>query len=228
MSGAVLLTRPEADSREIEAALAPVPCLVWPLTRVEFLPAELPEAEALVFTSRHGVAGYLAAGGRAGLPAICVGPATRAAAEAAGFGPCADAGGDAARLPELAAGRGRVLYSRGADVARGADPGWAEAVVYRAVETGGPPRSVLRALAAGEVGLVTVWSPRGGRILARHPDLGALPAVAISAAAGAPYPGKVTVARRPDREAMLEAIRAHPAAMQRSLPKSIVCPNRGK
>ena len=215
-AGAVLLTRPEPESREIAAALAPVPVLIWPLTRIEYLAAELPAAAALVFTSRHGVAGYFAAGGDTGLPAFCVGPATRAAAAAAGLGPCTDAGGQAGRLAGMvaAAGHRRALYPRGAEVARDLPRAFAEhglaldeAVVYRADETGDPPPE-------GGIGLVTVWSPRAAGILARR--LGGAPSqpvLAISEAAAAPLRaagfGAVAVARRPDRAAMLAAIREH-------------------
>lgn len=231
MKPVVLLTRPEADSRALEAALAPIPCLIWPLTRIELVPAALPGAEALAFTSRHGVEGYVAAGGPRGLPAWCVGAATRAAAEAAGLGPCFDAGGTAEDLARALAGSGlaRVLYPRGAEVSRPLAPAGvevAEAVVYRAPEGGPPGAEVAAALGAG-CAVLTIWSPRAGRIARRHLPAGCRAGVvAISAAAaaalGTPAPGTLTVAEAPTREAMLGAIRAQIAAMQHGAGKGIV------
>jgi uroporphyrinogen-III synthase len=43
-------------------------------------------ADAVVFASGEAVARYLAAGGPRDLPAVCIGPVTAAAAQAAGFG----------------------------------------------------------------------------------------------------------------------------------------------
>ena len=219
--GAVLLTRPEPDSQSVAAELAPIPALIWPLMRVELLPAVLPDptGAALVFTSRNAVAGWVAAGGGVAHPCWCVGAATRAAAEAAGFRACRDGGGTAESLAACIRGASSepLLHVRGAEVARDLPallapdgPPVSEVVVYRTVATGPPPQEIAAALAAGGVALVTVWSPRAARILA--PWLTAsVPCLAISDAAAEPLrarSGPVHVAERPDRAAMLASIRA--------------------
>ncbi len=235
-AGAVLLTRPAPESRAVAEELAPIPCLTWEVTRIAHRAAALPEAEAVVFTSRHGVAGFLGAGGRAEGPAWCVGPATAAAARAAGFVPVHEAGGTAADLlADLRAGAPRrMLYARGADISadlRAALEGDGlevrEAVVYAAEETGPPPPDIARALEAGGVWIVTAWSARGARIVARHVGAGQVrAAVAISDAAAGPLEeaGFAPVARAtvPDRDGMCAAIREQFAALQQSAGKSVV------
>lgn len=230
----VLLTRPPEDSRAVAEALAPdgIECLIWPLTRIVPVPdaPEIPpDAGGLLFTSANGARVFAALSPRRDLPALCVGDATAAAARRAGFGDVRSAGGDARALADLArrSGIAAFLQPRGRDTA--ADlAGWlaasgqrvAEAVIYHAAEAPlaePPPAPVQAALASGGIGLVTAWSRRGARILARR--LAGMPArldatdlLAISAAAARPLAAagfrRSLVAAAPSGAAMLDAIRA--------------------
>lgn len=125
----VLLTRPEADSRTFAAVLEErfgpqVRPVIAPLIAPRYLAAVLPtaKAEAVIFTSAHGVEGtvrLMPPGARASLPelAYCVGQKTAARARENGFDPrtvCPDA----ERLVQsILADRpaGPLLHLRGAD-----------------------------------------------------------------------------------------------------------------
>ena len=79
--------------------------LIWPLTRIAptTTALKLPFAtDALLFTSANGVRALAALTPRRDLPALCVGPATAAAARQAGFVNCFEAAGDARALADLA------------------------------------------------------------------------------------------------------------------------------
>lgn len=227
----VLLTRPIEDSRAVADALRPngIECLVWPLTRI--VPTadavEVPQGTGgLLFTSANGVRAFAALEAQRDLPALCVGGATAEAARRAGFGDVRPAGGDARALADLArrSGISAFLHPRGRDTADDL-AGWLresgrqvrEAVLYQAAEDGPPPAPVAEALATGELDLVTVWSPRGARILAARlvaleTRLKGTDLLAISAAAAAPLAAsgfrRSLVAETPSRPAMLAAIRA--------------------
>lgn len=227
----VLLTRPPEPSRALAGTLGAegIEALVWPLTRIR------PTAEALevpagtgglLFTSASAVRVFAGLSRRRDLPALCVGETTARAAREAGFQTVRPAAGDAGALARLAAESGirAFLHPRGRHAA-GDLAGWLaarghevrEAVIYEAEETGPPPAPVATALSAGAVDLVTVWSPRGGEILARQlPAIGAAlgeaALLAISAAAARPLAGagfrETRVAAAPSGAAMLAAIRA--------------------
>lgn len=227
----VLLTRPAEDSRATARALEAdgLACLIWPLTRIELTAAsvDVPAGtQGLLFSSANAVRAFAHLSARRDLPALAVGAATARAAREAGFAEVRSAGGDARALAALAreSGLGAFLYPRGRDTA--ADlAGWlaaeglsvTEAVLYAAVETGPPPAAVAAALAGGAVQIVTVWSKRGGAILARRlPEIGAAlrasELVAISEAAAAPLAGlgfgRRRIAAAPGGAEMLAAIRA--------------------
>jgi uroporphyrinogen-III synthase len=178
----VLLTRPLEDSRALAEKLEAdsISPLIWPLTRIvpTVMALKLPiTTGALLFTSANGVRALAALVERRDLPALCVGEATARAARKAGFRDCFAASGDARALADLArrSGISDFFHPRGVDAA-GDIKGWlaetgqqvTEAILYKAEETGPPPAPIAAALARGEVGLVTVWSPRGAKILARH------------------------------------------------------------
>ena len=227
----VLLTRPLDRSRAVAATLEAegIDCLIWPLTKIVPAARALsvpPGTSALLFTSANGVRAFAALEPRRDLPALCVGEATAEAARRAGFADVRSAGGDARALVALARESGirAFLHPRGRDAA-GDIAGWlagsgqrvAEAVLYEATEAGPPPAPVAAALAEGELDLVTVWSPRGGAILAARldaldADLGATDLLAISPAAAAPLAAagfrRRIVAEAPSGTAMLAAIRA--------------------
>jgi uroporphyrinogen-III synthase len=228
----VLLTRPLEDSRALAEILETggIDPLIWPLTRIVPTGTALkfpPATGGLLFTSANGVRALAALTGRRDLPALCVGKATAQAARKAGFSDCFAAGGDARALVDLARRSGirEFFHPRGRDAA-GDLKGWlaesgqtvTEAVLYRAEETGPPPAPVADALARGAVGLVTVWSRRGGAILARHlastnASLANTGLLAISPAAAEPLEAsgfqRIARAGAPDGAAMLAAIRAY-------------------
>ena len=233
----VLITRPLEDSRALAETLEAegIEPLIWPLTRI--VPTEtalkLPATTGgLLFTSANGVRALAALTDRRDLPALCVGKATARAARKAGYLNCFSADGGARALADLArrSGIGEFFHPRGRDAA-GDLKGWlaetrqrvTEAVVYQAEETGPPPASIATALAGGTVDLVTIWSPRGGAILARHlANTGAelqgtaLLAISPSAAESLAESGfsRILVAETPNSTAMLAAIRSYSAAAQ--------------
>lgn len=223
----VLLTRPEAASREVAAALAArgmVP-LVWPLTQIVPVggTVEVPAGTtALAFTSAHGVAAFADACPRRDLPALCVGRGTAERARSAGFSDVISAQGDQTDLATLIAAspHRHLFHPRGRDVAGDLAAMLAPhgvtlraQVVYAAEEGDAPPPKVLEALEAGGIDAVTVWSARNGAILARR--LAAAPGwpvadtalLAISDRAARPLADtgfrEIRIAAQPDREGML-------------------------
>ena len=212
----VLLTRPRAASDRVARTLAPLRCVISPLLAYE-CSGQAPAADGLLFTSAQGVAAWVAAGGRTGRPAWCVGPRTAAAARVAGFGPVAHAADVAglARLvpddaPPLVHARGRHIAGDLAGALRARGLTVAEAVLYEAVPRplSGAARTAIR---AGPV-VAPVYSPRSARLLGNEwprAALGHMVAVALSAAVAEALPvPPVAVARAPEGEAMLEAIRS--------------------
>jgi len=230
----VLLTRPLEDSRKLAQMLEAdsIDALIWPLTRI--VPAgralKLPlTTGGLLFTSANGVRALATLSKRRDLPALCVGKATARAAHKAGYLNCFSADGDARALADLARRSGirEFFHPRGRDTA-GDLKGWlaetghqvTEAILYKAEETGPPPAPIAAALARAEIGLVTVWSPRGAAILASHlaggiADLGHTSLLAISPNTAAPLAElgfrDVLVAEEPNSVAMMAAIRSYSA-----------------
>lgn len=229
-SDTVLLTRPEAESREVAEQLAAmgIRSAIWPMTRIVPVggPVEVPVGtDGLVFTSRNAVAAFAAGCTERGLTVWCVGARTAEAAREAGFTDVVSADGDVAALADLlrhgAGGPRRLLYLKGKEVSadlgamlRGSGNILESRVVYAAESGGSPPAEVQRLFDAGNIGVVAIWSRRAARELAghlaAHPDWASgVRAVAISARAGEPLAaaGLVT-AERPDAKGMLEAISA--------------------
>lgn len=122
----VVLTRARADAEVSAARLESrgFEPILLPVTQIVATSWEAPaEIDFVVATSRHAFAGFLdrAERERAALlsrPLYAVGPATAAAARAAGFRDLRIAGGDAKSLTDLlllTQARGRALYLAGAD-----------------------------------------------------------------------------------------------------------------
>lgn len=206
----LLLTRPEPASRRFAAAaahlgLGVVISPVLSIVPVAHDAARLGDAAGLVFTSVHGVA---AAGAGRGRPAICVGPATAAAARASGFA-VTEGPGDAARMLPLLQGLGPGwLHPHGAHVAKRLPvPGMA---VYdqqaRALD------GAARALLAGAAPVILpLFSPRSARILGEQVGDARAPLwlAPISAAADAAWPAgaaRRALAPVPDASGVLAAI----------------------
>ncbi len=221
----VLLTRPEAASRAFAAALearfgARVRVVVAPLMAPVLLSPPLPEGEfsAVIFTSATGVA---AARGRA-LPkrAYCVGRETARQALAVGF-EAVSADGDAAALVAAVLADppgGRMLHLRGeetrGDVAErlmAAGVNVCSVVVYRQ-EAVALTAEAVALLAGTDPVVVPLFSPRSA-VLFREAVAGGGRGLWL-AAMSEPVaevvrdlaPAALEVARRPDAEAMLEAV----------------------
>lgn len=119
----VLITRSEPGASRTAERLKrrgaePV---IAPMLRIRFredLDIPLEKTQALLFTSPNAVRAWLADRSETDLPAFCVGDATAAEAELAGFSRVRSAGGDVADLlalceARLVPGRHRLLYLRG-------------------------------------------------------------------------------------------------------------------
>ncbi|AMJ46055.1 uroporphyrinogen-III synthase [Cereibacter sphaeroides] len=229
---AVLLTRPEAQGARFAAALAealgPVRLVTSPLMVPAFLVPAIPlRPDALIFTSETGVEGYrrLAAPELSDVRrAWCVGNRTARAAEAAGLA-AHSAEGDAERLIAaiLAADEpGPLLHLRGAESRGEVAPRLAaagltaaEAVVYD--QRPQPLSSEARALLTdGAPVIAPLFSPRTARLLAQElariggtgpPWVAAMSPAVAEAAAALPV-ARLSVAARPDAEALLQAVKA--------------------
>ncbi|MCC5975151.1 MAG: uroporphyrinogen-III synthase [Rubellimicrobium sp.] len=220
----LLLTRPRASSERFLAALRPpaqVQVVISPVIGIDWLepPATRAPPGAVVLTSEHGAV----AAGRIGLPegmtAYCVGDRTAEVAAEQGFVPVS-AGGDAEDLLWLIltqTDRAPFLHLRG-DHARGDIVARLRAHGLEAHEHVAYRQrplfltSAARAALSGQVPVVVpLFSPRSARLLVQQgPFAAPVHAVAISKATAdeAAELGafQTEIARRPDGEAMTEAI----------------------
>ena len=120
----LLLTRPRASSeafaRQFHARFGTDwPVIISPLFEIALLDATIPPADALIFTSQHGVSAFAARDSADGRIAYCVGARTAQAAQAAGFKAIAGEGGAEALVPVIAGEHrgGSLLHARGEEVA---------------------------------------------------------------------------------------------------------------
>lgn len=188
--------QPEAEATaERLRALGHEP-LVAPVLEVRAARGEAPDLAgmgALAFTSRNGVRAFAALSPERGLPVFAIGEATAAAAREAGFDRVESAGGDAAALAGLIAGRrgsfdGEVLYAAPEEPAADLAPALAARgvparalAVYRTVEID-PPPAATQALAEGGLDAVLVHSAKAARRLAQSAELrAAAPGLAVYA-----------------------------------------------
>ncbi|MDF2234682.1 uroporphyrinogen-III synthase [Albimonas sp. CAU 1670] len=224
-----LVTRPEPAAARLAAALEAEGwrTLSAPLMRFETLPAPADPAGAwaIALTSASGARAAPAGEALRAPPCFCVGEATAEAARAAGFADVRAADGDAAALAELIAAQApqgaEILHLRGrhggedlaeALAARGLR--LRQAVVYAMSAAEALPPEADAALAAGEVKMIPVFSPRSGailaRLLSRRHDLSRTVAVAISRAAAEGLDAcgfaRVEIAAAPTRKAMRAAM----------------------
>src|SRR3954469_1242134 len=175
------------------------------------------------------------------LPLFAVGERTAAAARAAGFAEVVAGEGDAAALRDLVIGNAKakklkkakpLLYLAGEELARDlagelADKGFevVTRITYRMVPAKNLPHEAIEGIAAGRIEAVLHYSRRSARAFVEAARAGgveisalSLPQCCISAAvaeivreAGAT---QVTVAARPDENALFEALkRALPARL---------------
>ena len=230
----VLITRPAPDAEATAAALtargfAPVVAPLFTLVLHEVSMPAADRLQALLFTSANGVRAYAAREPARDLPAYCVGDATAAAAEAAGFRSLRSAKGDAAALAtlvrqELKGTAGALLHPTGRDRAddlpRLLEPfGFRIETVtlYSAEPVAALPQAAAEALKGQTLAAVLLYSPRAAqtfRVLTDQPDLSdacrKVTAVCISAKAAEALAGfslkRVLTAAAPNEPAMLAAL----------------------
>lgn len=221
----LLVTRPGAGAERFAARFRERfgddwPIVISPLMRIGQIEADIPPADAVIFTSQHAVAGLAAREVGAGRVAYCVGQRTAEAARAAGFTPVTGPG-DAQALGELIAAekpRGRLLFARGEevafDLAKWLDTAGIETeqvVLYRQ-EPVPPSDAALAALKGDAPCLIPLFSPNAARrlceiLLVKTAPLWAA-TMSESVANACENPGftAIQVAPRPDVEGMLDAI----------------------
>lgn len=221
----VLLTRPKAQSQAFAAALAArfgltLPPVISPLIAPVFLTPALPRGQftGVIFTSATGVAA--AKGFDLPRHAYCVGVQTADLARAAGFQALSADGNAAALIAAILANPpvGRLMHLRGeeakGDIAQSLSSAGIETVsvvVYRQDPLSLTEEALSLLAAEGPV-IVPLFSPRTAALLqAALPDeLGAnLWLVAMSEAVAKAGPSgaeRLEIARRPDAEAMLDAV----------------------
>ena len=222
---AVLLTRPKARSAQVAAELRAAgyagDILISPLQRIDAVPAAPPAAgTALILTSAAAV-GACPPAWMVGRRVLAVGPATAAAASAAGAEP-ETADGDVESLITMILANpptGPLLHLRGAHVAGDLLGRLKEAgikadarVVYRQTALPLMPvaHPVIEAAETGRHVIAPAYSQRSARLLANEagPRARSLHLVALSEAVAAYWPegGRVTVADAPNGPAMQDAI----------------------
>ncbi len=226
MSGPrILVTRSEPGASQTAERLraAGYAAIVEPVFAIEPIPVELPDFDALAFTSANGVREFSKLSLRRDIPVFCVGARTADEALYVGFGNVASADGDVEALGALIEdrlpGSSRILHT-GNEEARGDLTGRLRAAgyaaefvaIFRAVAVSSPG-PILRAHLSGkpEFDAVLIHSPRGAAILAgfANGSQAALNVAAISAAAVAPLAavaGRTEIASRPDEQSLLSAL----------------------
>jgi len=211
----VLLTRPRAAAERFAAMLwaerPDLEIMISPIIEIVYLkPKVLPQAEVLIFSSVHGVKGYIAAGG-APARAYCVGVATGECAHTAGFDVLQIAP-DLERLkPVLGQEERSLLQVRGvhatADLV--AEFGHVKSVIVYDQPSVGLSAAAKGALASSRSVVVPLFSPRSVRAFAAEAlRLDGLYAAYISEAAKAAWelPSiAVETAETPDAQGMVVA-----------------------
>ena len=226
----LLLTRPKSMSEQFanmvaEAMPGRFSTVISPLLdiRAEPCSADLSGAQALLFTSRYGVAAFCARSGERHLPALCVGASTARDAKTAGFS-VMSANGNVADLAALASqsyipGAGTMVHFRGANtagdlsgslIAEGIEA--EERIIYDQVSLDFNEMA-RAALASGAPIIAPLFSPRTAAIFARQitprDNLSNTTILAMSDAVAACIQNvnaKAFVLPEPNAETMLRAI----------------------
>lgn len=232
----VLVTRAEPGAGRTaeglrERGLTPVIAPMLTIRPSAEIALDLQGVQALAFTSANGVRAWANARTERGLPALCVGDATAAAAREAGFENKMSAGGDVGDLIQMIRKRmdkaaGRIVHIRGSHVTgdlagslRAAGFAAEEAAAYEAVSAGQLPDTAREALERKQLSLVLFHSSRAaGAFTALVEDadltdrLGYLIAVAISGQAADSLIRSdwlaVKIADTPDEAALLDRVGA--------------------
>lgn len=223
----ILVTRSEPGASETAARLraAGFDAIIEPLFAIAPIAADIPDFDALAFTSANGARQFARLSPRRDARVFCVGARTAQAARDVGFTEVVSADSDVHALADLIARKLprdlRLLHvgnaeSRG-DLAERLSAGGHAArfvAIFQAVPVQSPGPH-LAALLAGEerIDAVMAHSPRAAIILAGFADGVAkrspLPIVAISEAAAAPLAGRATrieIAATPDEAALISAL----------------------
>jgi uroporphyrinogen-III synthase len=211
----VLLTRPRAAAERFAALLLAerpeLDVLISPIMEIVYLvPERLPAADVVLFTSVHGVAGYVAAGGTPS-EAYCVGAVTAEKARKAGFDVLQVAPDLAALRPALAGEQRELLQVRGTYVTADLVAEFAHVasvIVYDQPRVGLGDQAVA-ALASGRAVVVPLFSPRSARAFAKEAGqpralYAAYISAAVQAAAELPFIEAET-AQTPDARGMVAA-----------------------
>lgn len=223
----ILVTRSEPGASETAARLeaAGYEAVVEPLFAIVPIAAQLPDFDALAFTSANGVRRFAALSPRRDAAVFCVGARTAMVARELGFQDVTSADGDVVALGDLIAERlslGARLLHAGNEDARGDLTGRLSSsgivasfvALFRAEPVATPGPALARHL-AGEpaIAAVLVHSPRGGDIVAGMIRASASPAsvdvAAISAAAAAPMEGvarRIVIAETPNETSLISAL----------------------
>lgn len=232
----VLITRAEPGAhRTAEGVsalgLKPVVAPMLTIRPSSEIDLDLTGVQALAFTSANGVRAWANARPERGLPALCVGDATEAAAKEAGFSETRSAGGDVGDLIHLIRKRmdkaaGRIVHVRGSHVTgdlagslREAGFEAEEAAAYEAVSANCLPDAAREGLEKKQLSLVLFHSSRAAAAFTALVDdadltdcLSYLIAVAISDRAAESLIRSdwlaVKIADTPDEAALLDRVGA--------------------
>lgn len=225
----VLITRtqPGADETAARLASAGYSPIVSPVLSLVALPHDLNlgGAQGLVFTSANGVRFFSDVSARRDLRAWCVGPATLAAAQAAGFQACEHADGNADDLAALIIRKARpdsgalihvANQLAAGDLAKTLQNAGFETVfapLYAPVQAAQVSPEAAAALSQEHVDAVLIHSAKGAdafAALAANYNLSRVHCVAVSANAAAPLTrfawAGMHVATRPNEAALMTAL----------------------
>ncbi|WP_102223894.1 uroporphyrinogen-III synthase [Acidimangrovimonas sediminis] len=233
MAPTILLTRPAAQSARFAKALhdrfGPVPVVMARLTETRFLDTPLPDRpQGVIFTSETGVRALHRLAPDLGGAAWCVGDRTAEIATEAGFA-AVSAHGDAAALIAMirASGvRGPLLHARGrhsrgevAETLTSAGIETHSVILYDQAEC--PLGEEGQAVLGGKAPvLLPIFSPRTARLLVAQAAGAQAPlhVVALSQAVAEGVSGlpaeTLTIASRPDAQAMIDALAQRLAAVR--------------
>lgn len=230
----ILVTRPREDAAPLAEALAGlgIEPVLEPLMCIEFIdgpPLDLDGIQALLVTSANGVRAFCNRDSRRHLPVFAVGGATAKAAHMAGFAAVSSASGDVAALAALVCGRlraegGDLLHVAGTRLAgdlagmlAGNEFNCRREVLYGANVAAALSAEAVRDLEEGGLDGVVFFSPRTASVFAAlvrraglEESAAALAAFCLSPAvagkAEALSWGRVVIARRPEQDALVQAI----------------------
>jgi uroporphyrinogen-III synthase len=173
----VLVTRPQLDGERVLAVLAArgVEGLLAPLLDIDYLDAgslDIKDVQAVLFTSTNGVRAFAKCCEERSILALCVGERTAVEAKAENFSSVKSANGNVEDLVALVketlhANDGALLHPAGTNVAgdlasllQAAGYSYRREVLYSAHKAQTLPEPIVRALTAGDLNGVLLYSPR--------------------------------------------------------------------